>query len=403
MLIATHSGLRGRPGTELTDELIDETVGGLLALLSAGGLPERVAVASDERATSAGIGETVAEAALARGADVVDLGVVSTPGAKVAARAVRAGGVVIVTGSHLAESLNGLKLAAAPGWAPLDSRALPIAAPRGAARGRRAAEPRAAELHVDAACAAVDVAAIRAAGLTVELTGGAGEGARMALDTVGCESGPAPDLGLHLDADADRATLGDATGRELDSELTLQLAVLAREPRLVVRSSDTSHAVDDLQAARGARTVVVPPGELHLAEALAGQRDALAGEGNGGVIVPEAGPGRDGLAAGLLAMELMARTGSALADLAGALPAYARRRSSVALAAPEAATARLAAAAEALRLAPPGDPETGLSVRRGRAWGLIRRSATEPVLRVTAEAPDAAAAAELHDELMGAL
>ena len=399
MLITTHSGLRGRPGTELTDELIDETVGRLVALLRSGGLPPRIAVARDERATSAAICETAAEASLARGADVIDLGVVSTPGAKVAARAGGAGGAVMVTGSHLAEDLNGLKLVAAPRWGPLDSRGLPPPAPRAAERGRRSAEPRAAEIHAAAVCAAVDTAAIRAAAPVVELSGGPGDGPAMALDMLGCTTGGgAPDLRLRLDADADRATLG-----ELDSELTLMLAVAAREPGLVVRSSDTSHAIDDMQAARGARTVVVPPGELHLVEALGGSTDALAGEGNGGVIVPAAGPGRDGLAAGVLALELMATTGRPLDDLAGSLPAYERRRSSVPCEDPAGAVARLTAAAEALSVSPPADPETGLSVRRGGAWGLIRRSATEPVLRVTAEAPSADDAARLHDELVALL
>ena len=399
MLIATHSGLRGRPGTELTDELIDETIGRLAALLSAGGLPLRVAIARDERVTSAAISETAVEAALARGADVVDMGVVSTPGAKVAAQAAGAGGAVIVTGSHLAEDLNGLKLVAGRRWGPLDTRVLPQPAPRGAERGRRYAEPRAAEIHAEAVCGAVDVAAIRAAAPTVELTGGAGDGAAMALEMLGCANGgDSPDARLQLDADADRATLSD-----LDSELTLALAVRAREPELVVRSSDTSRAIDDMQAARGDRTVVVPPGELHLAEALGESRDALAGEGNGGVIVPAAGPGRDGLAAGALALELMARTGRPLAELASSVPSYARRRSSVPCENPETAAKRLAVAAEALSLAPPEDPETGLSVQRGGAWGLIRRSATEPVLRVTAEAPSAEAAADLHDELVDLL
>ena len=399
MLITTHSGMRGRPGIELTDELIDETVGRLVALLNAGGLPPRIAVARDERATSAAICETAAEAGVARGADVIDLGVVSTPGAKVAARAGGAGGAVMVTGSHLAEELNGLKLVAAPHWGPLDSRGLPPPAPRAATRGSLSAEPGAAEIHAAAVCAAVDAAAIRAAAPAVELTGGPGDGAAMALEMLGCAAGgDSPDLHLRLDADADRASLG-----ELDSELTLMLAVAAREPGLVVRSSDTSRAIDDMQAERGARTVVVPPGELHLVEALGESTDALAGEGNGGVIVPAAGPGRDGLAAGVLTLELMARTGRSLTDLASSVPLYERRRSSVPCEDPASAAARLTAAAGALSVSAPADPETGLSVRRDGAWGLIRRSATEPVLRVTAEAPTADDAARLHDELVALL
>ena len=121
------------------------------------------------------------------------------------------------------------------------------------------------------------------------------------------------------------------------------------------------------------------------------------------MIVPAAGPGRDGLAAGALALELMARSGRPLTELAGSLPTYARSRSSVPFVDPASAEARLAAAADALSAAPPKDPETGLSVERDGAWGLIRRSATEPVLRVTAEARTAEAAAHLHAELVALL
>lgn len=402
MLIETHSGLRGRPGADLTDELVDATAGRLIAHLRAGGLPERVAVARDGRHSSPALADAVVDAVLARGADVVELGVLSTPGAKVAARARGSGGAVIVTGSHLAGDQNGLKLVAAPSFGPLDTRTLPPPHSRGAARGRRIEEPHAAQIHADAVCAAVDGALIRSAGITVELSGGAGDGARIALEALGCRLASPASVTLHLDADADRVQLGDERGELLDSEDTLALAACAREPALVVRSSDTSRMVDDLQARRRARVVVVAPGELYLVRALAGERDALAGEGNGGVIVPAAGPGRDGLAAGALALELVARRDRPLSELAAELPRYERRRTSVSCD-PAAAEGRLAAAAGTLAVAAAEDAEAGIAVRHAGAWGLIRRSATEPVLRVTAEAASAEDADALHRELIEAL
>ena len=53
--------------------------------------------------------------------------------------------------------------------------------------------------------------------------------------------------------------------------------------------------------------------------------------------------------------------------------------------------------------APPPDPRVGVHVERGDAWGLVRQSATEPVLRITVEARDAPTADRLHDELQSAL
>jgi phosphomannomutase len=403
VLIATHSGIRGRPGTELTDEVVDESVGRLLAHI---GLPALVAVARDERATSEALAETVTEAILARGADALHLGIVSTPGARVAALARGARGVVMVTGSHLAEDLNGLKLAGPPRMGPIDVRELSDALPRGSQRGRRQSEPGAAELHAEAVCAAVDVEGIRSAGLAVVLRGGAGDGAAAALERLGCARvvGRGADVTLRLDADADRLQLADAHGEAIDSEATLALAVSRREPALVVRSSDTSRMVDAIQASRGGRVTVVPPGELHLLRALPqGKTDALAGEGNGGVIVPAVGPGRDGLAVGAIVLELLARTEAPLSQLVAALPRLSRARSTLPCEDSASAATALGRAAQVLGLEAPQDPEVGLIVERGDSWGLVRRSATEPVLKLTTEAPKPRAASTLHEELLAAL
>ena len=75
--------------------------------------------------------------------------------------------------------------------------------------------------------------------------------------------------------------------------------------------------------------VVVPTGELHLVEALVAYRAGLAGEGNGGVVVPEVGIARDGLAAAAVVLELVARAGRPLARIADELPRLARVRSTL--------------------------------------------------------------------------
>ena len=67
--------------------------------------------------------------------------------------------------------------------------------------------------------------------------------------------------------------------------------------------------IDDLTAARGGGVRVVSPGELHLVEELTARGGDIAGEGNGGVVVPAVGLARDGLAAGAAIMALLARTG----------------------------------------------------------------------------------------------
>jgi phosphomannomutase len=392
-LIATQTGLRGRPGEGLTDAVVRDAVGGFAALLADRRLPATVTVARDDRATSHDLAARTIGWARDAGLDVTDLGVASTPAAKLAARRRGLGGAIVITASHLAGDWNGLKLSAGPDALPVDAGALPPPVPA----GRRGALQRvgaAADEHAEALCASVDRAAIAAARLTVACAGGAGPGAAIAIERLGCRvaTGPA-DLGLRLDPDADRLQLVDEHGADLDPEATLALVAIARGARSVVKGADTSTIVDELVAGP---VHVVSPGELHLAEAVLETGAELAGEGNGGVMLPAVGLARDGLAAAAAVLELVARTGRPLSALAGELPRRAMRRSTVPVTSPE----RVARALAALGGEPPSDPFAGVRVERpGGVWGLVRQAATEPVLRITVEAPDPAAADHLHDEL----
>lgn len=404
-LIATHSGLRGRPGAELTGKLVEQTVQGLVELVRRRKLSPRLGVARDERPDSDALAAQVVEAALDCGADVVDFGVAPTPAARLAARARGLGGVVVVTGSHLEPQLNGLKLAAGPAFGPVDVRALPRPTGRTApVRGQLRSDAGAVEEHVAAVAASVDPQLIASAGLSVSAHEGAGPGPALLLDRLGCAAGDrAPDVQLRLDADADRLTLADEQARDLDAECTLALTLLARDARRVVKGADTSRLVDDVAEAQGARVWTVSPGELHLHEQLRRAGGDLAGEGNGGVIVPAVGPGRDGLAAAAAILQLLARRATTLSSLAAELPSYQRRRSTLPCPHPDRSADQLARLC--LRLGRPhADAHTGIRLAsEDDAWGLLRLSATEPVWRVTVEARTQPAADALHDELRAML
>jgi phosphomannomutase len=208
---------------------------------------------------------------------------------------------------------------------------------------------------------------------------------------------------LRLDADGDRLHLDDEGGNPLDPELTLALVVLAREPRKVVKGADTSRIVDALLEARGGSVEVVPPGEVHLLDGMARTQADVAGEGNGGVVIRDAGLARDALAAAAAILWLLARRGQSVSAIAAELPRYARRRSTVPC--PETSRGRAALKSLGERIGIGlADPESGIRVERGEgAWGLVRMSATEPVMRLTSEAPTDAMAEALHAELRAAL
>jgi phosphomannomutase len=405
-LIATHSGLRGRPGVELTDAVVTRAVSGFVELLHRRSLPARVALGRDARPAGVALAALASRVLLAHGVEVTDFGVVSTPTAKLGARVRGLGGAVIVTGSHLAPDWNGLKFVTAPHYDPVDVRDLPLPGasepPRGP--GWLRVDDGAPRDHADAVCASIDAALVRRTGLRVVCTGGAGPAAALVLERLGCKPpGPGCDLGLLMDADGDRLRLIDEAEAVLDEEVTFALVVLARQATHVIRGADTSRMVDDLVAACGGSVRVVPPGELHLVGALRATGGDLAGEGNGGVIVPSVGMARDALAAAASILELRARSGDPVSRLAAGLPRYARRRSTVPCPGDQEAMAMLRALGAELGVALDA-AHGGLRVERPHgSWGLVRRSATEPLLRVTVEARTEAEAERLHRELRGGL
>jgi phosphomannomutase len=406
-LVATHAGLRGRPGVELTPAVVEHAVRSFAALLRARGLPAVIAVARDSRPEGRSLVEQVTGVAIRCGLDIVDFGEASTPTAKLGARVRGLAGAVVVTASHLGPEWNGLKLIAGPLFTPVDLRELPPAAPdaRAADAGTVRSDANAAADHADAVCRSVDVALIRRAGLRVDCTGGVGPVAGAVLERLGCRPVvDGRDAGLVLDPDADRLELVDECGRTRDTDVVLPLAALAREPRIVVKGDDTSRMVDDVVRAWGGSVHRVPPGELHLVEASVETGADLAGEGNGGVVYPAVGLARDAVSAAALVLELMARTGHPLSVLTERLPRYVRQRTTVPSPSAEEGLAALETVAGRLGAVAPEDPSDGVRIEgRDGSWGLIRQSATEPVLRITAEARTAAAARAFHARLRNAL
>jgi phosphomannomutase len=404
-LIATHSGLRGRPGSGLDRRTVEAAIGGLLELLAARGVEWTVGVARDARRSGEALSAQVVRLASEAGADVVDFGVVSTPGAKLAGRRRELGAVVIVTGSHLGAEWNGLKLVAGPDYRPLDVRTLPPVASGRLPRppGSVTLDRSAVNEHAAAVSEALGTDTLRRARLAVRVSGGCDHSPRLALRQLGCRlDSRTVDLGLRLDADGDRLQLVDETGQTLDPELTLALTALSVRPRTVVKSADTSRMVDEMGNQYGWSVQVTPPGELHLVTALAESDGQLAGEGNGGVVIPAVGLARDGLAAAVSVLELVARERVSLSRLGEALPRLERRRTTCPCGGVEQAREALAGLAERLG-AGLEDPLEGVRIERDGAWALVRQSATEPVIRVTVEAPDGGLADELHAEVAAAL
>jgi phosphomannomutase len=226
-------------------------------------------------------------------------------------------------------------------------------------------------------------------------------------------------LGFAQDPDADRLAIVDETGEYIGEEYTLVLAAEAllrfgpEGRRTVVTNLSTSRMIDDVAARHGARVVRTAVGEANVVQAMkrenaAGREVALGGEGNGGVIWPDITYVRDSLSAMALVVALMARTGKTVRGLVAAMPRYAIEKRKVDLAKKEdavPAVEKVAAHWKGHRV----DRQDGVRVDfshgplAGKAWIHVRASNTEPIMRLIAEAPEAAQARAILDEAAKAI
>jgi phosphomannomutase len=257
--------------------------------------------------------------------------------------------------------------------------------------------------HAAAVCESVDVDAVRRAKLRVRLGGGCGQAARLVLEQLGCRRvTDDADIGLLFDDDGDRLQLNDERSNRLDPEITLPLVAIALDAKRLVKGADTSRMVEALAEQRGWSVRVTTPGEVHLLEEVAGWNADVAGEGNGGVVVPRVGLARDALAGAATILALVARSRAPISQLAAELPRLARRRASVPIAAAGAGAA-LVSLAERVGTRLVSLEEGVVLERPGDGWALIRQSATEPVLRITVESPEEGLTEEMFAEVQAAL
>jgi phosphomannomutase len=209
------------------------------------------------------------------------------------------------------------------------------------------------------------------------------------------------DLGLVLDADGERMSLVDETGRPLSEELTLPLAAeaaLSRRAGPVVTNVSTSGLVERVAARHGRSVVRTPVGQAYVSEAILEHGAAVGGEGNGGVAVPEVHPTHDSAAAAGLLLEHLARTGLSLSALASSLPALVVRKLALPVP-PRLLFSALQEFREAIGEVAGAtlDQTDGVRVVWPDGWVHVRASNTQSLVRVIAEAGDAARAQELAD------
>jgi phosphomannomutase len=402
-----------------------------------------VCIGRDSRSSGEMLKSAVATGLCSVGVDVVDLGLVTTPGVGIMVRELQCDGGVVITASHNPIQYNGIKLLLGNGVAPPAKAAEQIkqyfldkhfALVDPLDHGKISSNEQTDVIHITKVLKIVDEEAIAAKKFKVVLDSVNGAGGRVTkkiLAELGCEvtaindvptgifaHRPEPvaknlgelckvvkdkgaDIGFAQDPDADRLAIVDESGTYLGEEYTLALAakyIFSRESGKAATNLSTSRMIDDIAAEADGHVIRTAVGEANVAAAILEHSCIIGGEGNGGVIDLRVGPVRDSLVGIALVLQLMTETGKTVGQLAGEITSYYMSKEKFA-AEPTQAQQILKQAKETFAGAKLNTTD-GCRFDFEDGWLHLRTSNTEPVMRVIVEAENQKIAQKYIDAVL---
>jgi phosphomannomutase len=450
-LMVSISGIRGIVGQSLTPQVAISYAAGFASYVRQSGAERPVVVVGwDGRVTGYALARLVTSTLLWAGVDVVDVGIAPTPTVQLAVERLHAAGGIALTASHNPMQWNGLKFVSPTGmfldaaenrvlWDLVASEQKYVAWD---GIGKRTEDEGWIQKHLQAVLTHpyLDVPVVRRRKLRVVLDCVNACGGRIMpslLRELGCDviemfcdvSGvfahtpePIPenltalaervkkkkaDLGMAVDPDGDRLVLITEKGEPYIEEYTIASAVrfvLGREaqrspgkPQTVVTNLSTTRAVEDIARQYNANVVRTPVGEINVAKKMKEVGAVIGGEGSGGVILPSVHLGRDAMVGTGLILQLLAESGGTLSELRQSLPQYFIAKGKI-----------------ALRGTPPDDvlrrihdahardgkvtTADGVKIDFPDHWVHLRKSNTEPIVRIIAEAHTSQEASALVEQ-----
>ena len=449
-LIKSISGIRGTIGGNTGDTLnpldIVKFTSAYATFIAENGGKRRIVVGRDARISGEMVRSVVCGTLLGMGFDVIDLGLATTPTTELAVRHHNADGGIIITASHNPTQWNALKLLNAQGeflTAADGARVLEIAESEAFVYadvehlGTYATDPDFDSRHIADVLALnlVNVEAVKARRFRVcvdAINSVGGIILPRLLDALGVEytvlnaeptgrfaHNPEPlernlqgimdeirkggyDLGIVVDPDVDRLAFISEDGTMFGEEYTLVSVadyILSHTPGNTVSNLSSTRALRDVTLRHGGKYFASAVGEVNVTTKMKEAGAVIGGEGNGGVIYPESHYGRDALVGIALFLSLLAERGLTLTQLRATLPTYFIAKNRIDLTPSTDIDSILARVKEIYANEQVTDID-GVKIDFADKWVHLRKSNTEPIIRVYSEASSMEEADALGKKLM---
>ena len=452
-LIKSISGFRGTIGGKTNDGLtpIDTVkfVSAFAAFIKETYNKEKITIVlgRDARVSGEMVSHLVVGTLMGMGVDVIDTGLSTTPTVEVAVTEKKADAGIILTASHNPMQWNALKFLNAKGEfisASEGKRVLELAASEDFLfaevdkLGHCISDTTTIDSHIEKVLALelVDVEAIKQANFKVAYdavcsTGGLvltkllnalGVQQVVALNTEPtgvfphnpeplpenitqiCEEvvKPGCDVGFIVDPDVDRLAIVCENGKPFVEEYTLVSVadyVLAHTSGATVSNMSSTKALRDVTEARNQKYYASAVGEVNVVEKMKEVNAVIGGEGNGGIIYPALHYGRDALVGVALFLSLLAKSGKTCSQLRATYPNYEISKNKIELTPDINVDSILEQMAKRY-----ADYEVstidGVKIMFEKEWVHLRKSNTEPIIRIYSESKDMESADRLAKKIM---
>lgn len=451
-LIKSISGIRGTIGGTVGENLtpldLVKFTSAYAQWLRGEYMGKRLAVVLGRDARISGeMAASIVEGTLcACGIDVINIGLATTPTVELAVTAKRADGGIILTASHNPKQWNALKLLNARGEFLNDAEGKQVLlyAEQGVSTypevddlGKVVERSSFDGEHIESVLnlRLADLDAVRKAGFKVVVDAVNSVGGTVIpalLRAMGVEvvelyctpngefpHNPEPlpehlteisktvvrqgaDLGIVVDPDVDRLALVCEDGTMFGEEYTLVAVadyVLSRTPGNTVSNLSSTRALGDVTEQHGGTYTASAVGEVNVVTQMKATGAVIGGEGNGGVIYPESHYGRDALVGVVLFLSHLARRGVSASVLRKSYPAYFISKNKIQLT-PEVDVDSILLAIKQKYASERVNDIDGVKIDFATEWVHLRKSNTEPIIRIYSESRNEASAEALAQRII---